>query len=658
MALRGRGVPARLALLVLAVTLVVTAVPASAAVGATNATGRVELEGRGWGHGRGMSQWGARGAAERGLTWQQIAGFYYPGTTLSTGYAGSSIRVELGALRRAPLRVLPVSGLMVDTGRCSQVLPASSGVTSWRVLRTSSGTWALQYYSATTSQWRSWSSSCAVSSATTVTFRNTNHASTSEISVVQPGGSTRAYRGWARAIPSGTTSQWAVNVVMLEHYLYSVVPSEMPSSWHYQALRAQSVAARSYAAQRLGAPGQFDICDTQLCQVYSGRSTEVPSVVAAVDATAGRVLTYGGEVAVTEFSAYNGGQVAPGPLPYQQAKPDPYDGAYPVPATTWRVALPTTTIEKAFPAAGTFRELVVERDGHGRWGGRATYVDVVGSEGTVTVTGSRFRTALGLKSTYVSPVGSGVGTDFPANAFSDVLGRDGSGTLWLYPGNGRGSWLSKRLVASGLGTLAVALAPGDMDGDGYEDVLATTTSGALLLYAGTGNGGVRAPRTVGSGWRTYTELTGPGDFDGDGRGDLLARDSSGVLWVYRGNGAGGWLGRTLVSSGWGSLSEVEAVGDFDRDGTKDLVAVDSAGKLRLYSFSAKGVWVAVREIGWGWGALSALTGPGDFDGDGLADLLARDSRGGLLLYRGDGAGGWLGKATVGSGWGGFADITS
>jgi stage II sporulation protein D len=648
------------ATLVGAVTAVVVAsaaaLPTAAATvsGAARSVG-VDLVGRGFGHGIGMSQWGARGAADRGATWDKILAFYYPGTQIATGYAARVIRVNLSAMTGAPTRVRPAPGLLLDTGRCTQVLPAGSSITGWRVVRGSAG-WQLEW-SSPAGAWSGYASRCAVADAVTLTLRTTNHASTSAVTVVRPDGSSVAYRGWVSAVRSGGSVQ-TVNVVMLEHYLLSVVPSEMPPSWHTQALAAQSVAARSYAADRLGGSGSWDICDTTSCQVYSGRAAETGSVGTAVAATAGRVLTYDGQVATAMFSASNGGQVAPGAVPYLRAKPDPYESGYSTPDATWRVTVSTGTIESAFPSIGTFRELVIVRDGSGRWGGRARVVDLVGTDGTVSISGDRFRSVFGLRSTYVSPVGPSVGADLPGNGFPDVVGLDRSGSLWLYPGDGRGGWLSRRLLRDGLGESAQVLSPGDLDGDGASDVLVRTTSGQLVMHPGTPTGGLGVTRVVGTGWSTYSELVAPGDLDGDRRPDLLARDAAGVLWRYPGSGTGGWLARVRISAGWGSLRELEAVGDFSGDGGTDLVAVDRTGALRLYEFSATGRWMAVRPVGSGWSPFSRLTGPGDFDGDGALDLLARDATGALWLYRGSGVGGWRGRTQVGSGWSGFLDIAS
>ncbi len=83
----------------------------------------------------------------------------------------------------------------------------------------------------------------------------------------------------------------------------------------------------------------------------------------------------------------------------------------------------------------------------------------------------------------------------------------------------------------------------DFNGDGYTDLLARETSGVLWLYPGDGSGGWLTRAQVGQGWNVMTALVAPGDFNGDGNPDVLARDGGGLLWLYPGNGSSGWLPR-------------------------------------------------------------------------------------------------------------------
>lgn len=122
------------------------------------------------------------------------------------------------------------------------------------------------------------------------------------------GSEDRMYRGWIELLPrpEGLT---AVNVLGLEEYLYSVLPSEMPSSWPAAALQAQAVAARSYTLANLGrfAARGFDLLGSVASAAYRGLGAETPQVRAAVDATRGLVLMDGDKPLSAFYSANSGG---------------------------------------------------------------------------------------------------------------------------------------------------------------------------------------------------------------------------------------------------------------------------------------------------------------------------------------------------------------
>ena len=640
----------------------------SRAAASSAATGPfVALRGRGFGHGRGMSQWGAYGMAAQGKVVAEILTFYYPGTEQASDLGNPDVRVRISAAGNSPAAVVQESGLTAKAGTCTDPLDVA-GAVRWRVVLSSPNRWKLQYWpqGGLANAWKDHVSPCdtAFPTAEHVTFTGGNGTTTLYLA---GSATTRDYRGALRTVPSGG---WCigcldtVNVVQMDDYLKSVVPAEMPASWEVEALKAQAVAARSYAAARLGGSGTYDLCDTMACQVYPGLSStttpEHPTSTAAVLATSGMVLRAGGTVAVAEFGSTNGGQTAAGSKPYQVSKADPYDGHFVEAPDTWAWgSQQVSEIEQRWPAIGTFRELVATRDGAGAaYGGRVTSVLLRGTGGEVTVRGEDFWMALNLRSGYFTTEGSSVGTDLRANAFSDLVARDGTGALWAYPGNGRGGWLPRTPVATGWKGVPEVLAPGDWDGDGRADLLTRSLStGALVLHRGDGAGRLSGTRTIGTGWQSFTALVAPGDLDGDGLPDLLARDKAGTLWLYRGDGKGGWLGGgkpVSKGAGWGGLRELEAVGDFDGVAGTELVGAKSTGELYLLRFSASGAYLGPLRVGAGWQAYSALTGAGDLDGDGRVDLVARDSSGRLWNYRGNGSGGFLPRVQLGSGWGSYA----
>jgi stage II sporulation protein D len=146
----------------------------------------------------------------------------------------------------------------------------------------------------------------------------------------------RWYRGRVLVIPGGN-GLTAINYVDLEHYLYSVVGSEMPTSWPIEALKAQSVAARSYVLyhrQRSRNPN-FDVGSTTAWQVYGGLEQEAASTQTAVEGTRGQVLTYNGQVIEAVFHSASGGHtenvedIWSQPIPYLRAVQD-FDAGSPV----------------------------------------------------------------------------------------------------------------------------------------------------------------------------------------------------------------------------------------------------------------------------------------------------------------------------------------
>ena len=173
------------------------------------------------------------------------------------------------------------------------------------------------------------------------------------------GGADRTYRGAIR-VAAETGGLAAVNVLPLEDYLRGVVPSEMPSSWKPAALQAQAVAARSYAlATAAPAGGLFDEFADTRSQAYGGILAERPETDAAIAATAGQILTYGGKVATTYFSSSSGGRTAnvqevfpnAQPTPYLVAVDDPYDAASPY--HNWTLTLTGASIAHALGYGGT-----------------------------------------------------------------------------------------------------------------------------------------------------------------------------------------------------------------------------------------------------------------------------------------------------------------
>jgi SpoIID/LytB domain protein len=378
--------------------------------------GVLRVKGHGWGHGRGMSQWGAYGAATKGLTYRQILSFYYPGTTLGS-LPNSSITVRItgdtdGITQvQAPIPGKNAGGLQVTSGSngTAKALPTTLGATSWRTSTSIDGTTAtLQYHALVDGTW-SWQNYDLLGNGGTLAAP-VAFSSTSGTVRLLLGSTYRAYAGSVSGVRYNGTHYSVVRTTM-EDYLRGVVPSEMPASWKTEALKAQAVAARSYAAnQRAASPSgrPYQTCDSTSCQVFKGladyttagdlaaTNTAAPTD-AAITATAASILTYGGKPAFTEFSASNGGYSVAGDVPYLVAKADPYDGVVPNSAHDWTASVAVSTLEAKHPSIGRLSSITVDRDGRGDWGGRPDYVTLAGSTGSVRLTGSEFSSEAGFK---------------------------------------------------------------------------------------------------------------------------------------------------------------------------------------------------------------------------------------------------------------------
>ncbi len=349
------------------------------------------VEGHGWGHGRGMSQWGAQGAASQGVSADTIVSTYYPGTA-RTVLAPAPIRVKLMGDDGTDLQVFPATGLKVTDTSTGTTAELPTGPTRWRVTVDDAG---LHVQSLTGSAWTPYALGGGTTHGGPVRF-----SGPAFVRVAFPGGTSRDYRGGVQAVKTAPKSLASVVVLPLEDYLLGVVPREASSGWKPAALQAQAIAARSYSANkrdRVAGSGHWDICDTTQCQVFGGSrlyassggvtELEPASTTEAVRATAGVVRTYEGKPVFAEFSSSNGGWSTKGDVPYLVAQRDDWDGAVSNPVHSWKATLRASDLERRFPAVGTLRRIrVTGRDGNGEWGGRVKTVvlEGVSSSGAAT----------------------------------------------------------------------------------------------------------------------------------------------------------------------------------------------------------------------------------------------------------------------------------
>lgn len=245
----------------------------------------------------------------------------------------------------------------------------------------------------------------------------------------------RRYRGLVRVLPEGDRLQ-AVNLLGLEHYLASVVGSEMPASWPAEALRAQAVAARTYALAQLKPEAPFDLRSTVASQVYRGTEAETDSTRSAVAATRSLVLSHGGSLIDAVFhsssggSTENSGEMWNRQLPYLVSVPDRDKLS---PWHQWSVRFEPDQLRRAFQeTAGASRIEVLAASSTGR----VRRARVIGPAGSLDLSGSELRQRLGLRSTLVQfrfepplapgPAGGITTATAEANAAASALSRGGN----------------------------------------------------------------------------------------------------------------------------------------------------------------------------------------------------------------------------------------
>jgi stage II sporulation protein D len=357
----------------LALTAALLAAPATGA----GAASRFFIRGGGNGHGIGMSQYGTEGYAEHGKSHEWILAHYYRGTSLGRVDPRQTVRVLLrtgsagfsGATRAAGRKLNPSATYAV------RVLP-----NGWIGVFSPAGKQVAR--------------------------------GVAPLSVSGPGplevAGLGAYRGSLEFTPDGSGGVDTVEAVALDDYVRGVIADEIPASWSPQALETQAVAARTYAITTDVGGGVYDLYRDTRSQMYGGVSAETPATDAAVAATGGQVVTYHGHPVVTYFFSSSGGHtenienVWPGttPEPWLRGVTDPYDGAAGDPYHRWSYELTPAAAGAKLRGflKGSLVGIRIVRTGVSP---RVLAADVVGTRGTVRVTGIQLQHAFGLLTTYM-----------------------------------------------------------------------------------------------------------------------------------------------------------------------------------------------------------------------------------------------------------------
>jgi SpoIID/LytB domain protein len=328
------------------------------------------VSGHGWGHGVGLAQYGAYGYALHGWSYDQIVAHYYPGTDLGEA-----------PVKRVRVLLAPRAKSVVISSRSPYSVRDGSGKTH----KLPAGKQQL-------------------GPGLKLKLASNTKALPAPL-VFSPGSSglalgSRSYRGSFRV--TGGKAVRVVNLIGLEPYLWGVVPREMPDRWPAEALQAQAVVARTYALGHVEKGGDFDLYADTRSQVYGGIAAESAPAREAVNATAGQVVLYDGELAQTFFFSSSGGRTAnvqdvwgSKGLPYLVSVPDPYDALSPY--HNWG---PLRYSAKLLGRKLHARGKLLDVRTNAAASGRVRTVTLVGSKGDRTIKGEAVRRALGLRSTW------------------------------------------------------------------------------------------------------------------------------------------------------------------------------------------------------------------------------------------------------------------
>jgi stage II sporulation protein D len=222
----------------------------------------------------------------------------------------------------------------------------------------------------------------------------------------------RTFRGTFESVPLPGGQAGLVNSLPLDAYLYGVLSKEVAASWAPGAQQAQALVARTYALLKLRPERAYDVVAGQSDQIYGGIESETVEGRAAVDATAGTIVTFGGVPAHVAYSACCGGCTADAadvwqrPVPYLPSILDPHCAG--TPGFNWQVELPFGTVAGAFGTQLTgIGKLHAVELRVADPAARPRAIAFVGAESTFETTPAAFRTAVGpslIRSAFVREV--------------------------------------------------------------------------------------------------------------------------------------------------------------------------------------------------------------------------------------------------------------
>ena len=389
------------------IALTIVASPTAAA----GDVGPFTFKGSGWGHGVGLSQYGARAMAAGGSTAEDIVRHYYKGVSFATR-SKESIRILVDG--GSAVTVTSNQPFSAKVG--SATVASSTGAQPFLRARPSSSGYKVDRAASHTGPW----TTLATPSNGPVVFVRGD----AKLQLYFNGGGKRAYHQNIEAYKTSSTKIHAVNDLDVEYYLRGVVPWEMPASWPAEALQAQAMVARSYAInnkiRRRANGAWYDLCATTSCQVYGGFDAEDSRTNAAVSATARKVVTHPDAgttaqgVILGVFSSSSGGATenntdgfgSSSLYPYLVSRDDPWSvsSAASNPYTTWEKSIAASTVASKVGLDSVSSVRISQRN----VSGSAKAIEFIGLKAgtrtTVPKTGLWARSTFGLRSIYISSV--------------------------------------------------------------------------------------------------------------------------------------------------------------------------------------------------------------------------------------------------------------
>jgi stage II sporulation protein D len=425
--------------------------------GALAATGNFFIRGGGYGHGIGMSQYGAYGYAQHGYGYAAILAHYYSGTTLGQTSPTQTVRVLLS------MGTASITGAATAPGG-KRLNPAWT----YTVSALSNGSLAItQLNGVRVGQFPA------------------------PLSVTGPGpltlGGLGRYRGALEFRPDGHGGVQSVDAIGLDDYVRGVIGLEMSSGWPAEALKTQAVAARTYAITTSVAGNGYSLYRDTRSQVYGGVAAESAATDAAVAGTRGQVVTYQGRPVFTPFFSSSGGytenieNVWTGAAPdaWLRGVPDPYDSAGGNPLHSWGrdLTLSSAAARLGSLVKGDLVGIRVLRHGASP---RILLAQVVGSAGTTQVTGGQLGSAFGLLTTYA--------------AFTSITTFTGLSAATAHAGVVHTAWSPAHMAAAA----AMAVVPPLRNA-------AAAVGLHGVVYPGNAGEAISVQKLASSGWQTVSQ---------------------------------------------------------------------------------------------------------------------------------------------------------